>query len=108
MQRSLHPSMACSRLSPPRASQPAPGSRLLQALADVVEIGAARPLQQIAADGRGVAQLGGRARQQRLGDGRKAPGEVAVVSEVGVAHQRADPHAAVGEILDRGRGREDA
>ena len=30
---SLQPSMACSRLSPPRASQPAPGSRLLQALA---------------------------------------------------------------------------
>ena len=33
MQLSLQPSTACSRFSPPRASQPAPGSRLLQALA---------------------------------------------------------------------------
>ena len=33
MQCSLQPNIACSRLSPPRASQPAPGLRLLQALA---------------------------------------------------------------------------
>ena len=33
MQLSLQPSTACSRFSPPRASQPEPGSRLLQALA---------------------------------------------------------------------------
>src|SRR6202043_1573260 len=33
MQASLQPSTACNRFSPWRASQPAPGSRLLQALA---------------------------------------------------------------------------
>ena len=33
MHASLQPSTACSRFSPPRASHPAPGWRLLQALA---------------------------------------------------------------------------
>jgi hypothetical protein len=33
MQCSLQPKTACSRLSPPRASHPTPGVRLLQALA---------------------------------------------------------------------------
>jgi len=32
MQASLQPSTACKRFSPPRASQPEPGTRLLQAL----------------------------------------------------------------------------
>ncbi len=67
---------------------------------DVVEVCAARPLQQIAADRGGVAKLRGRAGQKRLGDRRKASGEVAVVSEVGVADERSDPHAAVGKVLD--------
>ena len=46
------------------------GLALVAGAGGVVEIGAARPLQQIAADGRGVAQLRGRAGQQRFGDGR--------------------------------------
>ena len=107
MQCSLQPSTACSRLSPPRASQPAPGVALVAGAGDVVEVGAARPLQQIAADRRGVAKLRRRAGQQRLGDRRKAPGESRVVREVGVADERADAHAAVGKVLDIGRGRED-
>ena len=76
------------------------GIALIAGACDVVEIGAARPLQEIAADRRGVAKLRGRSGQQRLGDRRKAPGEIAVVREVGVADQRADPHAAVGKVLD--------
>ena len=66
----------------------------------VVEISAARPLQEIAADGRGVAKLRGGSGQQRLGDRGKAPREIAIVREVGVADKRADAHAAVGKVLD--------
>ena len=106
MQLSLHPSTACSRFSPPRASQPAPGRALVAGAGDVIEISAARPLQEIAADRRGVAKLRGRSGQQRLGDRRKAPGESPIVREVGVADERADAHAAVGKVLDLGRGRE--
>ena len=72
MQCSLQPSTACSRFSPPRASQPEPGSRRLQALGEIVEIGAARALQQIAADGRRIAQLRGGAGQQRFRHRREA------------------------------------
>src|SRR5262245_27062301 len=66
----------------------------------VVEIGAARPLQEIAADGGSIAQLPRGSGQQRLGDRRKAAREIAVVSEVCIAYQRANAHAAVGKILD--------
>ena len=38
MQCSLQPSTACSRVSPPRASQPAPGVALVAGAGDVVEI----------------------------------------------------------------------
>ncbi len=92
--------MAWSLLSPPRASQPEPGLRLLQALAGIVKICASRPLQEIAADGRGIAQLRGGAGQKRFGHGRKAPGEIAIMGKIGIANQRADAHAAIGKIFD--------
>ena len=76
------------------------GLALVAGAGGVVEIGAARPLQQIAADGRGIAQLRRRAGQQRFGDGREGAREVRVMREIGVAHQRADAHAAVGQLLD--------
>ena len=76
------------------------GLALIAGAGDIVEVGAARPLQEIAADRGGVAKLRGRSGQQRLGDRRKAPGESPVVGEVSVAHERADPHAAVGKVLD--------
>ena len=66
----------------------------------VIEIAAARPLHQVAADGRGVAELRRGAGEQRFGDGRIGAGEVRVMREVGVAHERADAHAAVGQPLD--------
>jgi hypothetical protein len=80
----------------------ATGARLalVAGAGDVVEIGAARSLQQIAADGRGIAKLRRGARQQRLGDRGKGFGETGIVREIGVAHQRADPDAAVGEMFD--------
>ena len=76
------------------------GIALIAGAGDVVEVSAARPLQEIAADRGGVAKLRGRSGQKRLGDRRKASGKIPIVSEVGVADQRADPHAAVGKVLD--------
>ena len=76
------------------------GIALIAGTCDVVEVSATRPLQEIAADRRGVAQLRRCAGQQRLGDRRKAPGKIPVASKLGVADQRADPHAAVGKVVD--------
>ena len=76
------------------------GIALIAGTGDVVEVSATRSLQEIAADRGGVAKLRGRSGQKRLGDRRKAPGKIPVVSKVGVADQRADPHAAVGKVLD--------
>ena len=63
----------------------------------VVEVVAAGALQQIAADGRHVAQLGRRAGQQCLGQQRVAVAHGAVVGQGGVAHHRADAQTAVGQ-----------
>ena len=66
----------------------------------IVKIRAARSLQEVAADGRGIAKLRGGAGQKRLGDRRKAPREIAIMGEIGIANQRPDAHAAVGQLLD--------
>src|SRR6478752_2749414 len=42
----------------------------------IVKVRAARSLQEVAADGCGIAKLRGGARQKRLGDRRKAPREI--------------------------------
>ena len=76
--------MACIRLRPPIAAQPLPGSRLLQGDGEVVEIGAARALQEVAA-GRGhVAQLRRGAGQQRLGEDGIALCHQRVIGEIGI------------------------
>jgi hypothetical protein len=41
-----------------------------------------------------------RSRQQRLGHGRKAPRELAIVRQLRIADERADAHGAAGEVLD--------
>ena len=51
------------------------GIALIAGAGDVVEVSAARSLQEIAADRGGVAKLRGRSGQKRLGDRRKAPGK---------------------------------
>jgi hypothetical protein len=66
----------------------------------VVEIPAARPLQQVAA-GRGhVAQLLRSARQDRARQQRVAALDHRVVRKIAVRHERADPQAAVRRFLD--------
>ena len=57
MQASLAPTMACWRLKPPSAEQPLPGTPLVARQVGVVEVGAARALQQVAGGGGLVAQL---------------------------------------------------
>jgi hypothetical protein len=76
------------------------GRALVAGAGRIVEVGAAGALQEIAADGRGIAQLRRRSRQQRLGHGREAQREIAIVREFRIANQRADAHGAAGEMLD--------
>ncbi len=73
---------------------------LVAGAGDIVEISASRPLQEIAADGCGVAKLCGGARQQCLGNRRIEAGEIRIVREIGVANQRADADAAIGQTFD--------
>ena len=100
MQASLQPRMAWVAVLAAAGVAAGAGVAPVAGAGGVLEIGAAGALHQVAADGRGVAQLRRGARQQRLGDQREGGCEGAVVGEVGVADQRADPRAAVGQSLD--------
>src|SRR6266436_3370734 len=66
----------------------------------IVEIPTSRPLQQITADGRGIAKLCRCAGQKRLGHGRIGLGKIGIVREIGIANQRADADAAIGQTFD--------
>ena len=79
----------------------AAGFSAIAGAGDIVEILAARALQDIAAGRRGVAQLCGSPRQQRFGDARKGLREARLVGQVAVSHQRADTDAAVVAPFDR-------
>ena len=78
----------------------AAGLALVAGRRRVVEVGAARALQQVAAGRRHVAQLLRGARQDRARQQRIALLDQRVVGEVGVRHERADAQAAVGGFLD--------
>lgn len=78
-----------------------PAPTLVAGLGDVLEVGAARALEQVAADGGEVAQLARGAREQRLGEHRVALTHAPVGRELGVSRGRTDPQAAVGALLDR-------
>jgi hypothetical protein len=80
---------------PGRAARTRPALVARQIVA-VAEVGTARALQDVAADGRHVAQLAGGGKQQRLGDHWKAPPHLDVSRNVAHACQRADAQAAVG------------
>ena len=77
------------------------GGALVTGACDVVEIGTARTLQEIAAHGRSIAQLRGPARQQRFRHRRIGFCEGRIVCEIGVAHQRSDPQTAIRKLFDR-------
>ena len=66
----------------------------------VVEVIAARPLQEVAAGRRHVAQLLRSAREDRAREQRIALLDQRMIGEVGIRHERADAHAAVRGLLD--------
>jgi hypothetical protein len=67
---------------------------------DVVEVGASRALQEIAADRCGIAKLRRGSGEKRFRDRRKASGKVWVMCQIGIAHERSDPNTAPREMLD--------
>ena len=96
MQASLVPSTAWPRVTPPIAEQPLPGAALVAGgkVGGIAEIGAARALHQIAADGRHVADLRRSRLPQRFRDGGEAALDVGMVGDVAHLGQRADGGAA--------------
>ena len=107
MQASLAPTIAMLAAEAADRRAAAAGLAFVARLVGVVEVGAARALQQVAG-GRGlVAQLARRAGEQRARRARRSRGARVVGGEIGVAHQRADPQAAVAvsRRSRRGRGR---
>ena len=76
------------------------GAALVARLRDVLEVAAARALEEVAADGREVAQLAGGAGEDGVTENGVALADQRVRGEVGVADGGADPHA-VGGLLDR-------
>ena len=78
----------------------AAGLAFVARLIGIVEIRAARTLQQVAGRGRLIAQLSGRAGEQRTRQQPIVPAHTLVGRKIGVAHQRADAQAAVGRGFD--------
>ena len=100
MHASLTPITACWRLKPADGGAAAAGLAFVARLVGVVEIGAARALEQIAGGSRLVAQLAGRAGEQRARQQAIVAPHAHIGGEIGVAHQRADAQAAVGRRFD--------
>ena len=82
---------------------PRAGHALVAARGVVVEIAAARALEQVTADGRDVADLRARPRQDRARQHRIVRTDRAVGRERGVGHPRADHHATIGADRDLAR-----
>ena len=100
MQASLVPRIALHAVEAVDGRAAAAGLALVAGRRDVVEIEAARALQEVAAGRRHVAQLLRRAGQDRARQQRIALLDQRVVGEVGVRHQRADAQAAARRLLD--------
>ena len=77
---------------------------LIARCACIVEIEAARSLQEIAARGRHIAQLLRGPGQNRAPEQRVAGLDPRVIGEIGIGNQRADAQAAVRRLLDLAQG----
>ncbi len=73
---------------------------LVAGFVQVLEVGAAGALEQVAAGGGGVAQLRGGAREECLGQGRPAFPHPRVGGQVAVADVAPTLRGAVGQLLD--------
>ena len=100
MQASLAPITASWRLNAADGAAAAARLALVAGLVGVVEVGAARALQQVAGGGGLVAQLARGAGQQRARQHAVVAPHALVGGQVGVAHQRADAQAALRRRLD--------
>lgn len=78
----------------------AAGLALVATAGGVVEICTTRPLQQIAAHGGGIAQLRRRAGEQCFGHGWIGFCELRIMREIGIADERTDSYASIGEAFD--------
>ena len=75
------------------------GIALVAVRGRVVEVGAAGALQQVAADGRLVAQLAGGAGDERLGEDGVAGAHAEIGGDVGVCGLGADAQSSVREVV---------
>ena len=73
---------------------------LVAGLGDVLEVDAARALQQVTPGGGQVTELARGAREQRLGEQGIAGANRAIGREIAVAHHCPDTHASTGERFD--------
>ncbi len=73
---------------------------LVARLRNVLEVDAARALQQVPTGGGEIAQLARGPCEQRLGEQGIARANRAIGREIAVAHQRPDAHAPIGERFD--------
>ena len=100
MQASLTPTTAMLAAEAADRRAAAAGLAFVARLVGVVEIGAARALEQVARGRRLVAQLARGAGEQRAREHAIVAPHARVGGEIGVAHQRADAQAALGRRLD--------
>ena len=106
MQASLTPTTACWRLKPPMRRAAAAGLAFVAGLVGVVEVGAARALQQVAGGRRLVAQLARGAGEQRArqhGHSRAARARSAARSVLRTSAPMRSPPSGVGSILSSAR-----
>ncbi|OEJ93759.1 hypothetical protein J116_004035 [Streptomyces thermolilacinus SPC6] len=82
----------------------AAGGALVARLGEVLEVGAAGALEEVAPGGGGVAELAGGAGEQGAGHGGVAGADEGVRGEVAVADGGADAQGPVGQFLDRVEG----
>src|SRR5258708_28182159 len=76
------------------------GLTLIAARSGVIEVRATSALEQVAANGGHISQLAGGAGEERLGEHRIARADQWMRGEMTVPYERADAHAAVGQLVD--------
>src|ERR1700748_802295 len=79
---------------------PTAGAALITGLIGIVKVRTAGPLQQVAGGRRLIAELPGRAGQQRTGQQAVVAPDPRIGSECGISHRCADPQASIWRTFD--------
>src|SRR5262245_22452211 len=98
MQNSLVPRTACPRLNPSSASLARTPLSSVAGRLDIAKVRTARALHDVAGHCRHVAQLRGRAREERLRQHREPIADHRVPGELTVANVCADAHSLVADV----------